>query len=249
MMPKTQHMTKIIAHRGDSSQFPENTLEAFAAAARNGADGIEFDVHTTADGILVVHHDYYLGNPDSGHGTIPSISFDSFSHSLINNTYHLPTLEAVFAKFGNTLHYELELKAFSSEAITQAISIAQAFKLTDNIEFTSPHPYVLTMIKLLNPTLFTGYFCPPRPDWMDPKLYETISIANAKLGGINVAHFSPECINESVIAAAHAEDIKVHAANCDTKNELVRLFTLGVDQLSTNKLDMAIAARKQAFPR
>ena len=145
-MLKTQHMTKIIAHRGDPSQFPENSLEAFAAAVRNGTDGIELDIHMTADGILVVHHDYYMGNPDSGHGTIPNISFDSFSRSLINNTYHLPTLEAVFAKFGNTLHYELELKAFSSEAITKTISLSQAFRLTENIEFTSPHPYVLTKI-------------------------------------------------------------------------------------------------------
>ncbi len=36
---------------------PENTLEAFVAARALGADGVELDVHRTADGALVVHHD------------------------------------------------------------------------------------------------------------------------------------------------------------------------------------------------
>jgi len=74
MMQKTQHTIKIIAHRGDTTRFPENTLEAFVAALSGGADGIELDVHMTADGELIVHHDYYLGNPDNGHGIIPNIT-------------------------------------------------------------------------------------------------------------------------------------------------------------------------------
>jgi len=36
---------------------PENTVEAFVAAGALGADGVELDVHRTADGALVVHHD------------------------------------------------------------------------------------------------------------------------------------------------------------------------------------------------
>jgi glycerophosphoryl diester phosphodiesterase len=47
----------VVAHRGARREAPENTLEAFAAARRLGADGVELDVHRTADGTLVVHHD------------------------------------------------------------------------------------------------------------------------------------------------------------------------------------------------
>ena len=47
----------VIAHRGWSARAPENTLEAFALAAACGADGVELDVHETADGGFVVHHD------------------------------------------------------------------------------------------------------------------------------------------------------------------------------------------------
>ena len=48
---------QVIAHRGASRAERENTLEAFAAAGRMGADAVELDVRRTADGVLVVHHD------------------------------------------------------------------------------------------------------------------------------------------------------------------------------------------------
>ena len=50
-------MTKIFAHRGASAYAPENTMEAFHLAAKQGADGIELDVHVTKDGEVVVTHD------------------------------------------------------------------------------------------------------------------------------------------------------------------------------------------------
>src|SRR3954451_12355655 len=47
---------RVLAHRGAARVAPENTLEAFEAAGALGADGVELDVHRTADGALVVHH-------------------------------------------------------------------------------------------------------------------------------------------------------------------------------------------------
>jgi glycerophosphoryl diester phosphodiesterase len=48
---------RILAHRGASRVAPENTLAAFVEAANLGADGVELDVHRSADGVPVVHHD------------------------------------------------------------------------------------------------------------------------------------------------------------------------------------------------
>ncbi len=48
---------RILAHRGASRVARENTVEAFVGAAALGADGVELDVHRSADGELVVHHD------------------------------------------------------------------------------------------------------------------------------------------------------------------------------------------------
>ena len=50
----------VIAHRGFSGRYPENTLTAIRAALRLGVDFVEVDVHETADGQLMVFHDYRL---------------------------------------------------------------------------------------------------------------------------------------------------------------------------------------------
>jgi glycerophosphoryl diester phosphodiesterase len=51
---------KIIAHRGASALAPENTLASFRKAIEAGADGIEFDVRLSKDGVPVVIHDSTL---------------------------------------------------------------------------------------------------------------------------------------------------------------------------------------------
>ncbi len=53
-------MALVIAHRGWSGRYPENTLSAIRAALRLGVDMVEVDVHETKDGALVVFHDYRL---------------------------------------------------------------------------------------------------------------------------------------------------------------------------------------------
>lgn len=234
-------MTKIIAHRGDTSRYPENTVEAFEAAQQAGADGIELDVHETSDGILVVHHDYYLGNPDNGLGTIPFLPYSSIKNLTINNKYFIPKLVDVFDKFGKKFHYEIELKCLTIGAAKEVVSLAEKHDLLTSIEFTSPHPYILPSLKSQCPAIKTGYFAPLRPDWMEAKLYTEMVISQAKLGVYNVVHLRPEDITSSNLPIFHAAGLLVHAADCDDAATLSRIKNLGVDQLSTNNLSAALA--------
>ena len=48
---------KVMAHRGYSGVYPENTVLSFREAVKVGCDAIEMDVHETRDGRLVVIHD------------------------------------------------------------------------------------------------------------------------------------------------------------------------------------------------
>lgn len=58
------------AHRGYSSVNPENTLAAYAAAMKAGADYVEIDVHTTADDVPVVIHDQTVDRTTDGTGDV-----------------------------------------------------------------------------------------------------------------------------------------------------------------------------------
>ena len=59
-----------IAHRGFKGAYPENTMLAYEKAIETGADGIEFDVHLTKDGELVIIHDETLERTTDGKGLI-----------------------------------------------------------------------------------------------------------------------------------------------------------------------------------
>jgi len=61
-------LPKIIAHRGLSSQAPENTAVAIEMAAKNGATWIEVDVNVSADGIPYLHHDDKINRCTNGNG-------------------------------------------------------------------------------------------------------------------------------------------------------------------------------------
>ena len=65
----------VIGHRGNRAHAPENTIEAFAQAVALGADAIEFDVHLSADGVAVVHHDPTVTRTTDGRGEISRLTF------------------------------------------------------------------------------------------------------------------------------------------------------------------------------
>lgn len=62
-----------VAHRGYSSVAPENTLAAYAAGVRTGAEYVEIDVHTSADGVPVVSHDQTVDRTTDGSGDVAQL--------------------------------------------------------------------------------------------------------------------------------------------------------------------------------
>jgi glycerophosphoryl diester phosphodiesterase len=64
----------VVAHRGYAAVAPENTLAAFAGAVASGADWVEFDVRTTADGVPVVIHDRTVDRTTDGHGAVADLT-------------------------------------------------------------------------------------------------------------------------------------------------------------------------------
>ena len=66
----------VTAHRGFSGKFPENTIPAFEAAYKIGADIVEFDVRETSDGKLIIMHDTSVDRTTNGSGEVSELEFD-----------------------------------------------------------------------------------------------------------------------------------------------------------------------------
>ena len=100
----------VIAHRGASNLELENSLAAFRAAAPQGADGVELDIHATADGELIVHHDGAVA------GTlIAGSSAAAIATLRLANGEPVPTLAQALAAIPPPLHVFVEVKSLAAE--------------------------------------------------------------------------------------------------------------------------------------
>jgi glycerophosphoryl diester phosphodiesterase len=103
-------MTQIYAHRGSSAIHPENTLRAFRHALAIGVDGIELDVHATADGTPVVIHDRDVGRTTDGAGFVDQIPLAQLETFDAGHGERVPTLAEILELVGAAAHLDIEIK-------------------------------------------------------------------------------------------------------------------------------------------
>jgi glycerophosphoryl diester phosphodiesterase len=104
-----------IAHRGAKREFPENTLAAFARAYERGADAVELDVHATADGVVVVHHDPWVdGNRLTGR-SINELLWLELSEVELGGGHRIPTLASVLEATPPEATVYVEIKGMGIE--------------------------------------------------------------------------------------------------------------------------------------
>ncbi|WP_179959498.1 glycerophosphodiester phosphodiesterase family protein [Pannonibacter tanglangensis] len=77
-------MTRIASHRGGTLEFGDSTPQGFAATARMAVDEVEFDVHPTADGAIIVHHDATLDRTTDRSGAIAGLTLAEVREARIN---------------------------------------------------------------------------------------------------------------------------------------------------------------------
>jgi glycerophosphoryl diester phosphodiesterase len=108
-------MTLIYAHRGASANHPENTLRAFRQALAIGVDGIELDVHATADGSPVVIHDRDVARTTDGTAYVDEIPLARLQTFDAGDGERVPTLAEVLALVGDAAHLDVEIKGTGIE--------------------------------------------------------------------------------------------------------------------------------------
>ena len=101
----------IIAHRGASSIAPPNTIRSFKKAIELNADYIEFDIHKSLDGEIVIIHDAYV-NDFSGHKKfIVDMKLKELKALDVGEGENIPTLNELIKIAKGKIGLQCEVKA------------------------------------------------------------------------------------------------------------------------------------------
>lgn len=183
MTETTKRTTKVWAHRGASGYRPENTLEAFELAIRQGADGIELDVHTSADGELIVMHDENVDRVTDGTGLIKDMTLAQLKELKVSTPaepsgiYHIPTLAEVLELMRTTdMMINIELKnsiCFYPGMEEKILKLVKEMNMEDQLIYSSFNHYSLLQLKQLNDHVQTGILF--SDGWVNPAMYAKIS--------------------------------------------------------------------------
>jgi glycerophosphoryl diester phosphodiesterase len=224
-------------------------MAAFCAARDLGADAIEFDVHLTADGHLVVVHDYDLARTTSGAGYVFESSL-KYVRSLDAGSWFdprfgdekVPLLSEVLDL--SDVRFELEVKGVPSDRLVDAlISEVRNAQVQGRVEFTGSHATVMPKLREQLPDARLGLFPQQLAPWMTMHLYEEILLATAVTGGYDVVHVMPPqllVLNRDRFVDA---GLRLHAADPGTADELMVSLERG-DQLTIDDVSWAVSERE-----
>jgi glycerophosphoryl diester phosphodiesterase len=124
MATSSRRNVERIGHRGAPRRYLENTLPGFSEALRLGADAVELDVHVTADGLPVVHHDPVLSARVTPAGfvrkAISSLEGSAIVSVDLGAGSRIPTLAAVLAGMAGRKVY-VEVKEGDIQAVADVI--------------------------------------------------------------------------------------------------------------------------------
>lgn len=78
-------MTRIASHRGGTLEFGDSTWAGFAATAAMAVEEVEFDLHPTADGRIIVHHDATLNRTTDTAGVIAEMAAADIRRAIVDH--------------------------------------------------------------------------------------------------------------------------------------------------------------------
>lgn len=241
----------VIAHRGGRGLMPGNTIEAAINAVEIGSDIIEFDVHLTADNVLVVRHDAEIDTTTDGRGLIADMnladiqSYRASYHVLDypnkseSAVLRVPTLKALFQRLPNQ-RYLIELKP---EEVTSADALCElivSHGLQDQVVVGSFHSSILRYFRNNCPSVPTS-LGKSEVTWL-------VFLERVHLGHLfNSPGYSiqlpfqyagVDIVRQSLVKLAHNLNLNVEVWTVNDTESMELLIKLGVDGIITDRPDL-----------
>lgn len=238
-------ITEIFAHRGACGYEPENTMEAFALAVEQGADGIELDVQLTKDGKLVIFHDETIDRMCHGTGWVKDFTLEELRKYEVcspeGKKGRIPTLREVLelVKPGN-LKVNIELKTgiyWYPDIERLTVEEVKRQKMEERVIYSSFNHYSIQKLKEYAPEAETAY------------LYSDVILnvdEYAKKSGIQALHPALYHVLMADFLSEYKESgLKIRVWTVNEKEHIEALVREGADAIITNYPDRAVKIRDE----
>jgi glycerophosphoryl diester phosphodiesterase len=235
----------IFAHRGASKAAPENTLPAFEAAIRLGADGVELDVQYSSDGAMVIFHNATLEKTSDGTGRVTAHTLAAL-RALDAGSWFDPafagtrilTLDETLDHLKGKLLINIELKvleALRSGLAADTVEAVRAHGMADQVVISSFNPFALRQAKQTGPEIECALLLAhDLPGWM----HWGVTRRYCRADGL---HPDSAMVDEAYLARAQKLVMPVRVWTVDDEADMRRLIALGVDAIITNVPDRLAA--------
>ena len=214
-------------------------------------DGLELDVHLSADGHPVVIHDRLLDRTTSGRGPVDRLDLaelrglDAGSHfSADFREERIPSLSQVLDLAPSPMEIQIELKGLSPGLAAAVVGVLDGRELQARAIITSfAHALLRDFHELTTDYQLGALFPPTQILSPDPELRadEMTGLARAARASIVLAHHAS--LDLAAADAIKNRDFEVGAWTVDEPDDLRRMFDMGISRLTTNVPDRALALR------
>ena len=243
-------MPRIIAHRGDSAYFPENTLPAFISAHKLGVDAIETDVHMTKDGRIVIWHDPTLERNTDGTGRIEDHTLAELkaldagyaftadggrTFPFRGKGVQIAELDEVLKALPDT-RFNIDLKSQEEEIVPSYIRTIRENSAEGRVCTASFHLGNLQKLRAAAPDFLTSISTKEViPIVIRQKLHMLPRRFSRKLVfQVPVVHSGIKVITPSFVRDMHRRDAVVMVWTINDRTEMERLYSIGVDTIMTD---------------
>jgi glycerophosphoryl diester phosphodiesterase len=239
-----EKMTQIFAHRGYSSAYPENTMSAFVAAEKAGADGIELDVQLTKDGEVVVIHDEKVDRTTNGIGFVKDLFYKELRQLNTNKKggrkEPIPALKEVLEWMSsNQLICNIEFKnnRFPYDGMEEkVIHLVRKFHLDNRIIFSSFNHYSIVHSYRLAPEIETA------PLFLEGIFMPWVYCQSIRAKGLHPKHTT---ISDQIIQKTMENGIAVRPYTVNQEKDMHRLCNIKCTSIITDDPVKAIKIRNQ----
>ncbi len=246
--PGSRPLPLIIAHRGDVSNAPENTLPAFRSAYESGADGVELDVRLTRDDQLVVFHDRGLKRLGGARGLVTNTTLDEMRSMDVGEWFgsefrglQTPTLDEVFDLLPPGFLINVEMKAVIDRMRLIAHKVAEVLRRHRRRESTlvsSFNPISLWELRKIDPSITRGYIWSRRHP---PPIRSRCFSRMVRAHWYDPAHGS---YNPRLMRNMRRRNVRTLAWDVDFDRDLSRMAMAGLDAVVTDDLQSLLKQRQ-----